>query len=96
MKRGRNTKPMGTSAMSVQYNTGFIVSDMAEEASPKLRYIPLPAFPYDPRYYTDELEPLSDSSSMGAAGPAAAVDEPVTWVKDDVVLDCEELWALPG
>ncbi|RCV37311.1 hypothetical protein SETIT_8G052600v2 [Setaria italica] len=26
---------------------------------------------YDPRYYTDDLEPLSNSSSMGAAGPAA-------------------------
>ncbi|OEL16600.1 hypothetical protein BAE44_0022381 [Dichanthelium oligosanthes] len=114
------------------YHGGFILCDMAEEACPKLQYVPLPGLPYDPSYYTnDDLLPLKDSQNMGAAGAKAVrfvaieprcccgsygrslcprsrhaftvttwnlnltMDEPMTWVKDSV-MDCEELWALPG
>jgi hypothetical protein len=111
----------------------FILCDMADAASPKLRHVPLPGSPYDPNYYTDDLPPLTDSYNLGtAAGASAAVryvsveprcccggfgrsscprslhaftvttwtlalsmDEPVAWVKDGVI-DCEELWAMPG
>ncbi|CAL4989281.1 unnamed protein product [Urochloa decumbens] len=112
---------------------GFILCDMADDKSPKLRYIPLPGMPYDPNYYSDDhdLFPLTNSENMGAAGPGVVrfvaieprcccsgfgrsscprsgyaftlttwkltltMDEPVTWVKESV-MDCEELWGLPG
>ncbi|CAL4994991.1 unnamed protein product [Urochloa decumbens] len=112
-------------------DTGFILCDMADDANPKLRQVPLPEMPYDPDYYTDDLLPLTDSRSMGAAGASSlrfvaieprcccggfgrsscprsqyaftvttwtltlTMDGPVTWVKEGV-MDCEELWALPG
>jgi len=112
------------------FDRGLVVCDMAEAASPKLRHVCLPVY-FDPNYYTNDLPPLSDSKSMGAAGPGAVrfvaieprcccgrhgrtscarssfaftvttwtltltMDEPMAWVKDGV-LDCEELWAMPG
>ncbi|CAL4982209.1 unnamed protein product [Urochloa decumbens] len=114
-------------------HSSFILCDMANVASPKLRHVPLPGMPCDPDYYSDDhdLRPLRDSVNMGAAGPGAVrfvaieprcccggfgrsscprsryaftvttwtltltMDEPVTWVKESV-MDCEELWGLPG
>ncbi|KAF8772770.1 hypothetical protein HU200_005406 [Digitaria exilis] len=110
----------------------FILCDMADDvSSPKLRHVPLPWLPWDPDYYTDDLLPLTDPHTMGAAGSSAVrfvgieprcccggfgrcscpksrhaftvttwtltltMDEPIEWVKD-TVMDCEELWALPG
>nr|TKW19489.1 hypothetical protein SEVIR_4G023300v2 [Setaria viridis] len=123
--------PVGDRFLCCVCYEGFILCDMAEEASPKLRYIRLPSSPYDPDYYTDGLLPLPNPRSMGAAGDGAVrfvaieprcccgglgrsscprsrfaftvttwtmtltMDKPVTWVKDGV-MDCEELWALPG
>ncbi|CAL4982175.1 unnamed protein product [Urochloa decumbens] len=115
-----------------QQQRGFILCDMlALEASPKLRYEPLPSVPYSPKYHTDDLLPLRHNEGMGVAGPEAvrlvsieprcccgrfgrsscarsrsaftvttwtmdlSMDEPMTWVKEGV-LDCEELWAMPG
>jgi hypothetical protein len=54
------------------HGESFILCDMAaEEGSPMLRHVPLPATPYDPNYYTNDLPPLSDSEGMGAAGDGA-------------------------
>ncbi|CAL4995028.1 unnamed protein product [Urochloa decumbens] len=116
----------------VVHHSGFILCDMAHDASPKLRHVHLPGTPYDPNYYTDDLPPLTDSRSMmGAAGASSlrfvaieprcccggfgrsscprseyaftvttwtltlTMDEPMAWVKEGV-MDCEELWTLPG
>nr|CAB3489288.1 unnamed protein product [Digitaria exilis] len=115
----------------VEGHSSFIVCDMADDASTKLRHVALPGFPYDPHYYTNDLHPLEDAHNIGAAGTSAVrfvaveprcccggfgrcscprsrhaftvttwtltltMDEPIKWVKD-TVLDCEELWALPG
>ncbi|XP_021316309.1 uncharacterized protein LOC8073664 [Sorghum bicolor] len=125
------TIPVGDRFLcGVCFYVGVVVCDMAEEASPKLRHVRLPVY-YDPSYYTNDLPPLTESKSMGAAGPSAVrfvaveprcccgrhgrsscprssfaftvttwtltltMDEPMAWVKDGV-LDCEELWAMPG
>ncbi|CAL4995008.1 unnamed protein product [Urochloa decumbens] len=57
-----------------QYNGSFIMCGMENEESPKIRYIPTPLFPYDPSYYNDDedLVPMWNSMSMGAAGPSAS------------------------
>ncbi|KAL6639725.1 hypothetical protein ACP70R_022547 [Stipagrostis hirtigluma subsp. patula] len=115
----------------VDYTSGFLLCDMAEEATPKFWYVPLP-HEVMIRYSDDhEIPPMEHSRGMGAAGADAVkfvsidtrcccggpgrstcegsrvaftvttwtmnigTDEPMTWVKDDV-LECEELWALPG
>ncbi|OEL16601.1 hypothetical protein BAE44_0022380 [Dichanthelium oligosanthes] len=41
----------------VEYHSGLIICDMAAEddASPKLRYLPLPNYPYDSSYYTNDM-----------------------------------------
>ncbi|RLM69872.1 hypothetical protein C2845_PM17G03250 [Panicum miliaceum] len=52
----------------------FILCDMADAASPRLRHVPLPGPAYDPYYYTDDLPPITDSYTLGAvAGAGAAV-----------------------
>ncbi|KAG0528987.1 hypothetical protein BDA96_05G059300 [Sorghum bicolor] len=89
----------------VDYNSGFIVCDMADEETPKLRYVPLPA---------TKLRYRRCRCTLGAAGADAvrfvsvtpppcssfnvtiwtltlSTEEATTWVKD-VVLDCDEIW----
>ncbi|TVU26520.1 hypothetical protein EJB05_29070, partial [Eragrostis curvula] len=112
---------------------GVLICDM-DEASPKVRHVPMPLLPPDRdwrSFYSDDLPPLGHSKAIGAAGNntlrfvriesrcccgghgrsscsrsryaftvttwtlTLKTDEPMSWVKEGV-LDCEEIWALPG
>ncbi|KAL6657124.1 hypothetical protein ACP70R_004904 [Stipagrostis hirtigluma subsp. patula] len=126
---GDKTIAVGERFLCFLEDDGLLLWDAAEEASPKLRYAPLPVWRRD--IYSDDLPPLEYSSTTGAAGAGALrhvriasrcccggagrsscrhsrfaftvttwtltlrTDGPMAWVKDGV-LDCEELWALPG
>ncbi|CAL4982174.1 unnamed protein product [Urochloa decumbens] len=122
----------------VQHGNHFLLSDMADEASQKVRYVPLPPdlshcgdHDYDEDDPPPTMRPLYTKNicATGASrvkfvriethccccgGPCKitcehpgvnftvntwsmnlSMDEQFTWVKDGV-LDCEELWALPG
>ncbi|KAL6657123.1 hypothetical protein ACP70R_004903 [Stipagrostis hirtigluma subsp. patula] len=126
---GDKTIAVGDRFLCFVDHGSLVLWDAAEEASPKLRYAPMPVRRLD--IYSDDLPPLENSSTTGAAGTGALrhvriasrcccggagrsscrhsrfaftvttwtltlrTDGPMAWVKDGV-LDCEELWAMPG
>ncbi|KAL6658437.1 hypothetical protein ACP70R_004023 [Stipagrostis hirtigluma subsp. patula] len=69
--------------------SGLLMCDMIE-ASPKLRYMPLPVIPHDGYdYYDDGNVPDKEDSRNNVT------DKEMSWVKEGMI-NCEEIWALPG
>ncbi|CAM0146232.1 unnamed protein product [Urochloa decumbens] len=55
----------------VNFESGFLLCDMADEESPKVRYVPLPPVVcWDPKGYERDMS-IKHSMNMGAAGPSA-------------------------
>ncbi|CAL4989288.1 unnamed protein product [Urochloa decumbens] len=70
---GRNTViPLGDRFLCwVKYISGFLLCDMEDEESPKVRYVPLPpGVCWDPKGYERDMS-IKHSKNMGAVGPSA-------------------------
>ncbi|KAF8745053.1 hypothetical protein HU200_013465 [Digitaria exilis] len=96
----RSLHKVGTQAFSdeatpMTYETGFLLCDVADEESPKVRYVPLPpGVCWAPKGY-DDGEP-KHSKNMGAAGASTvSMDDPLMWVRDGEI-DCDEIWGQLG
>jgi hypothetical protein len=89
----------------VDYNTAFIVCDMADEETPKVRYVPLPTMQHegycghytlgaaglDAVRFVSVSRPPSSSFNVTTWTMTLSTEDATTWVKD-VVLDCDEIW----
>ncbi|CAL4989290.1 unnamed protein product [Urochloa decumbens] len=61
----------GSPAIEQLHTRGFLLCDMADEESPKVRYVPLPpGVCWDPKGYERDMS-IKHSMNMGAAGPSA-------------------------